>query len=684
MNDDSWKDFEQIIQALLNHTENKKADGDTNSLSNETKDLTGINRAFLLALSGDPKAEHHLSLMTFRGQDTNSVLEFYRRGLQLIRQEIEESFALVPEFLDQVRTISQRISEKTDMSDEDFAEQTWALFFPEGAYLRESIPSSIENLKKKRIVTTITPNPNPINSPAKEILFTSNILLTIPTAKNNLNSSCYNKSMVDILDKATNEEQLYWYDHPIPIGIEPEKNEVLYGMKGLNDAVAYEKKNKNLNADETITCVLSASVTHERLHEIAKPYIEEEFQKSGSLENIDLYIFTETETQRLINDVLVPAATHFLGIGEEKCTNLLKILGVDGMYGRHYSFLKAINALWLTFIDPIKRATFKIDLDQIFPQDDLVRETGKSAFEHLCSPLWGADGVDHQGHPVHLGMIAGALVNEKDISKGLFTPDVPIPINHPSNDEFIFFSKLPQAISTQAEMMTRSDATTHYGEDVCSERIHVTGGTNGILVESLFKYRPFTPSFFGRAEDQAYILSTFQNQKNRLAYLHQSGLIMRHDKEAFAQEAMAMAATGKLIGDYTRILLFTAYADILEKDTDSIKEIIDPFTGCFVSKIPITVVFLRFALKAASLLAHNKISEAKAFMVSGAARIQKTINFIENDMKDVYEKEVNGWALYYNTLEACQKALHEDDHFVLELKKKAQSIIDNCRIQFQS
>ena len=126
------------------------------------------------------------------------------------------------------------------------------------------------------------------------------------------------------------------------------------------------------------------------------------------------------------------------------------------------------------------------------------------------------------------------------------------------------FSQLPQALSTQAEMMTRYGGDRGIdGVNECIERIHVTGGTNGILVESLKRHRPFTPTFIGRAEDQAYIFSTFFNRCERLAYVHKDGLIMRHDKESFAKEAIKSAHISKLIGDYIRILYFSAYARII-------------------------------------------------------------------------------------------------------------------------
>ena len=149
--------------------------------------------------------------------------------------------------------------------------------------------------------------------------------------------------------------------------------------------------------------------------------------------------------------------------------------------------------------------------------------------------------------------------------------------------------------------------------------MHVTGGTNGILVDALRRHRPFTPSFVGRAQDQAYLLSVLgvrhaalgDRPGPRLAYAHAAGLIMRHDKDAFAGEAMAAAEAGKLIGDDVRILQFSALARSMAgsaagQTTDAgwqaaraVKAILDPFTGCFVSRLPVTVVMLRFALRLA-------------------------------------------------------------------------------------
>jgi len=601
--------------------------------------------------------------------------------LKLIYEELKDVVNTDPEFSQNLYEVSEWYSQNGSNSDiSDLAEKSWTVFFPEAVGIYKNKKKSIEDLREKRSVKVSKLNDQPVKSPLEEIIFTSNALLTIPS-KNKITEDLENKSKLkDILAQVVKDKQLYWYDHPIQIGVDPEKNEVLYGMQALNEAVAYEKKNRNAPVDKKLTCILSASVTHEKLHQIAKQYLEDEFHRGQSMVNLDIFLFTENETDLLISEILVPAAERYLNQDPLLAKDLLQILGVDGEYGRHYSFLKAIAAFWQVFIDPSVKATFKIDLDQVFPQDELVNETGSSAFEHLCTPLWGAEGSDIDNNPLDLGMIAGALVNEKDIHKSLFTPDVPIPKKVNTADELIFFSILPQAISTEAEMLTRYDSENPDGKMSCIQRVHVTGGTNGILIKNLFKYRPFTPSFFGRAEDQAYIMSVLDRDEKKLAYVHKSGLIMRHDKETFAQEAMKAAHIGKLVGDYTRILYFSAYSDLLNAENFRIKNWLDPFTGCFISKIPITIVYLRFAFKAMQLFQEGNAENGEAFIKNGTRRINHALKFISTDFETNYLKESAGWELYYDILIACQTALNNGDDYISKLKDRAQKLIKKSHL----
>ena len=165
-------------------------------------------------------------------------------------------------------------------------------------------------------------------------------------------------------------------------------------------------------------------------------------------------------------------------------------------------------------------------------------------------------------------MIAGALVNRGDIDRSLYSPDVTFPDQEPAGEEVVFWSRLPQALSTEAEMMTRYRGDSFAGGKRAIQRIHVTGGTTGILVEALRKYRPFTPSFVGRAEDQAYLLSVLFSGSPHLRYLHEDGLIMRHDKQLVSKDVIRASSIGKMVGEYVRTLLCFPSAKVGQTGTE--------------------------------------------------------------------------------------------------------------------
>ncbi|MBW1697016.1 MAG: hypothetical protein JRH18_13285 [Deltaproteobacteria bacterium] len=644
--------------------------------------IRSMNAAFLIRLAGPKhkafKAAGRLLERACHTQSLKETAQFYLEGIENTTCEIERVIRKDKDFKDAFMALYHfTADDKKEKSLEQTSEKLWAVFFPEAVGLRNNYKRGIDELRKKRTVEILSLKTDPISDPARQLLFISNVLLTLPDGEKRLEALHLSEDLKRSLAPVLKEPQQYWFDHPIQIGVAPESNEFLYGLRALEKALAFERVRGNATQKSRITCILSVSVTHRGLRLIAKRYLKEEIQRNGDFKGLDIYMFSESQTDSIIKDILAPAARYYLGVNNAEA--LLSVFGVDGEYGRHYSFLKAVSALWQVLVSPEIKATFKIDLDQIFPQKELVEQTGASAFEHFKTPLWGAKGVDTEGFPVDLGMIAGALVNEKDIGRCLFTPDVPFPDRSPVFEEYIFFNQLPQAISTRAEMMTRYDTEALDGRRRCIQRIHITGGTNGILTESLFKHRPFTPSFIGRAEDQAYILSVICRQGERLAYVHKDGLIMRHDKEAFAQQAIESARIGTLIGDYVRILYFSAYARVLAEDITTIKKILDPFTGCFISKIPTAVVMLRFALKAASFFTAGKNKEGGDFVTNGAFRIKNALDFIRNGgLKQHYEREQRGWNLYYDTLEALREALKREDEFAVRLKQKTRAILDQC------
>jgi hypothetical protein len=241
-------------------------------------------------------------------------------------------------------------------------------------------------------------------------------------------------------------------------------------------------------------------------------------------------------------------------------------------------------------------------------------------------------------------------------------------------------------------MMARYDAPSLDGERTALERVHVTGGTNGIRVDALRRHRPFTPSFVGRAEDQAYVLSALGRPGPRLAYVHEPGLIMRHDKEAFAGEAIAAAHVGKLIGDDVRIIVFSALAGAMADvvtgdgtaglDRRAIKRLLDPFTGAFVSPIPRTVALLRFALRTLAFFEGGAGDAGREYARDGARRLAAAIDLTADDeaFRATIERERAGWALYYDTLDALEAGIGAGDAEARRRRGLARTIIEGSRV----
>ena len=634
-----------------------------------------LNTAFLSVLAEEPDVGH-APPHSWSAEEA-AAARFYRDGLRRIRAELVERCRENRALATTIARASATLAMET-VDEAAATEAIWSALFPEGVGIRGREAERTAHLRARRTVTIRTLNPRPITNPAAEILFTSNVLLTTPLAASAL--SAFPADFRERVAEAARAPQQFWYDHPIPIGVDAESNEIVYGLRHLNDAVAIERHRTPANRTP-VCCVLSVSVTHAGLHGLGRPYLEQVLAAGPPLDHLRVVAFTEADCGSLVDRVLEPALRRWRP--GENPASLREVFGVDGRYGRHYSFLKAIAALWHVLVDQEVRATFKIDLDQVFPQAELVAESGRSAFGHFETPLWGAVGEDADGRPVDLGMIAGALVNQRDIHAGLFTPDVAFPRGAIAPDECVFFSRLPQALSTEAEMMTRyASGAGPDGRRTCLERIHVTGGTNGILVDRLRRFRPFTPSFVGRAEDQAYVLSVLGTGE-RLGYLHASGFFMRHDKEGFAREAMALAKAGKEVGDYLRILVFSAYARALGPGLGGIKAVVDPFTGCFISTLPVTVVLLRFALRTASLFAAGKREEALEFVRTGVPQLREGLELTDGHPSALglaLERERSGWHLYYDVLTELERALGAGEPWAEALRDEARQIIGLCRV----
>ncbi len=636
--------------------------------------LRSTNAAFLLALAGEEAAEEDLEAQA----PSDPVAGYYHGGLGALREEFENAAAGDDEFAGKIDDLAAFLR-GPDPTARQLAERTWSVFFPEGTGILGREAERAEELRNRRTVRVASTNETPLSDPARQVLFTVNALMALPPDGTDLADLDLAEEVRAGLATTLQQPQEFWYDHPIQIGVAAEGSELIYGLRGLDRSAAFEKERGTMDPGGKLRVVMSVSVTHPGIYAVVRRYIEDELRLRGNLSHVEVYAVTEEPARRLIDEVLAPAAVTFL---DRHDTDLLTVLGVSGEYGRHHSFLRAVAPLWHWAVDREVRATFKFDLDQTWPQETLVAETGGSFLEHFRDPLWGGTGVDFDGRTLDFGAMAGFLVNESDIERSLFTPDVPFPTGELGPDEFVFHSRLPQALATAGETSTRYGLPRPDGRRTALERVLVHGGTAAVSVEALRRYRPFTPSFIGRAEDQAFLLSTYGEGDPRLAYVHNHNLVQRHDKKGFATDAIEAARIGTLVGDYTRILLFSKWVDAME-DGAARKTAFDPFTGCFMSRIPITVTFLRFALKAASLFASGRTADGTEFVRMGSRRVGRVLQFVQgrpSDLEQVLEAERLGWQLYYDTLGVLETQGASGHPLAQELAERARAILLGCRV----
>ena len=165
-------------------------------------------------------------------------------------------------------------------------ELLWALFFPEALHLSTDPEEQISRLREDRTVTIERPAADPLDRPAQEILFTSNALLTLPLPGSS--PSFGDPALQSALKALENEPQRFWYDHPVPLGMEPAGNEVLYGLKGMSLTADVERERGVMSREERLpswfetlhtvrnTCLSEPYVTARREDEAATPLLAAE------------------------------------------------------------------------------------------------------------------------------------------------------------------------------------------------------------------------------------------------------------------------------------------------------------------------------------------------------------------------------------------------------------------------
>ncbi len=107
-----------------------------------------------------------------------------------------------------------------------------------------------------------------------------------------------------------------------------------------------------------------------------------------------------------------------------------------------------------------------------------------------------------------------------------------------------------------------------------------------------------------------------------------------------------------------------------------------------MSRIPLTVVYLRFALRAALFFNDDREElnqQGFEFLHAGARRLLETIRKLTaqpNPLIQQFRDEQTGWNAYYDVLSSVEEKIQQGDPFALELKKRAEEVVKGCRINF--
>ena len=217
-----------------------------------------LNAAFLILLAGPKhpafeKAQTRLHQLA-ESAEWSAVAQFYRTAKDHINREIEQVCRQEQDFADRLGHLSFLLENLTPSQNNfEVTEKIWSVFFPEGCGLSSARQQSVNNLREKRSVSILAPNLQPILEPAREIIFTSNVLLTLPPASQSYDTLSCNDVLKQKLRAVSQEPQRYWYDHPIHIGVEPPNNELLYGLRGLEEALAFERDRGSIAKNSRMT-----------------------------------------------------------------------------------------------------------------------------------------------------------------------------------------------------------------------------------------------------------------------------------------------------------------------------------------------------------------------------------------------------------------------------------------------
>ncbi len=224
-------DFQKVIRRLVGVGGAKSLSGiDARMLSvtpgdDDTARLTRANGACLMSLCGGNEAVTGTTVLEDEATQGSSLARFLLRLSHWVlaeQRELADRHSGAARRRQQAAAWAERSS--TSAWDQDAQNSIWGFLFPEGASCLDDPDRVVSALREKRTVVVDQLNPQPIADPITEMLFTSNILLTLPSDLAAMDDLPFSRALCDQIKTIAEEPQEYWFDHPIPLDIEADAN----------------------------------------------------------------------------------------------------------------------------------------------------------------------------------------------------------------------------------------------------------------------------------------------------------------------------------------------------------------------------------------------------------------------------------------------------------------------------
>lgn len=175
--DDAFKTIFNLLLDMLTK------EGFLKGIDDKTDMPLKLTYTFLTCLRDDNNTEKTRAL-EFLSEECHSeqwgdIANFYLKGINCIKDEIEKRADENDDFRNRLKALALLfLSEGNHSTKEQLtAENLWSVFFHEGCNILSDRTRALDTLRNNRRIRITGLNPDPIFDPAREILFTSNVLL---------------------------------------------------------------------------------------------------------------------------------------------------------------------------------------------------------------------------------------------------------------------------------------------------------------------------------------------------------------------------------------------------------------------------------------------------------------------------------------------------------------------------